>query len=29
LAVATKRGIWFFELTGNGLDKKKGIFGGH
>lgn len=26
-AVATKRGMWFFE--GTGMDKKKGIFNGH
>ena len=27
-AVATKRGMWFFQQTGSGLDQKKGIFNG-
>lgn len=28
-AVATKRGVWFFEQNDGSLDKKKGIFNGH
>lgn len=28
-AVATKRGMWFFDYDGQGLDKKRGIFGGN
>ena len=28
-AVATKRGMWFFDYDGSGLDKKRGIFSGN
>ena len=28
-AVATKRGMWFFDYDGSQLDKKKGIFNGN
>ena len=28
-AVATKRGMWFFNLEEGGLDKKKGLFNGN